>query len=103
MEPGPFQIRSLERSRLKAGTSHPRNPILPPLKYRNQPLHRFQVRDRAAYHGSTGSGDGANDVGPPGAILGGFSFCAAIDLAAASAGPSPPVPRPSDLAVIGAA
>jgi hypothetical protein len=26
-------------------------------------------------HGCTGGGDGANGMGPPGEILGGFSFC----------------------------
>ena len=30
-------------------------------------------------HGCTGGGDGANDVGPPGEILGGFSFGATIE------------------------
>jgi hypothetical protein len=48
----------------------------PPLKYLNRRLYVRCVRDRAACHGCTGSGDGANDVGPPGEILGGFSFCA---------------------------
>src|SRR5260370_32629425 len=47
---------------------------LAPLKYRIRRLHIRCVRDRAACHGCTGSGDGASDVGPPGAILGGVLF-----------------------------
>src|ERR1700676_1670019 len=54
----------------------------PPLKYLNQRLHLPRVRDRAACHGCTGRGDGANDVGPPGEILGGFSFLWCRDRAA---------------------
>ena len=41
------------------------------------------VRDRASDRGCTGGSEGAINVGPPGEILGGFSFLAlAIDLSA---------------------
>src|SRR5260370_16599167 len=33
------------------------------------------ARDRAANDGCPGGRDGADDMGPPGEILGGFSFC----------------------------
>jgi hypothetical protein len=41
---------------------------------RLQPISMTVARDRAADRGCTGSCDGADDVGPPGEIRGGFSF-----------------------------
>src|SRR6476660_7068020 len=41
---------------------------------RLQPIFIIVARDRAADRGCTGSCDGAEDVGPPGEIRGGFSF-----------------------------
>ena len=41
---------------------------------RLQPIYLTVARDRAADRGCTGSCDGAEDVGPPGEIRGGFSF-----------------------------
>ena len=41
---------------------------------RLQPMFMTVARDRAADRGCTGSCDGAEDVGPPGEIRGGFSF-----------------------------
>src|SRR3954451_17920287 len=41
---------------------------------RLQPMFITVARDRAADRGCTGSCDGAEDVGPPGEIRGGFSF-----------------------------
>ena len=41
---------------------------------RLQPIFTVVARDRAADRGCTGGCDGAEDVGPPGEIRGGFSF-----------------------------
>ena len=41
---------------------------------RSKPIFLTVARDRAADRGCTGSCDGAEDVGPPGEIRGGFSF-----------------------------
>ena len=41
---------------------------------RLQPIFVTVARDRAADRGCTGGCDGAEDVGPPGEIRGGFSF-----------------------------
>ena len=67
-----------DRSRMRMlredghGTIGPSADVIDPSRL--QPIFLTVARDRAADRGCTGSCDGAEDVGPPGEIRGGFSF-----------------------------